>query len=437
MPDITDELAAIQVATTGSQIRSAIINALSVVNSYIPSEYSGSYTVVPSTSSITLPVNGLSMIADLMIEAIPLYSGSYTLDASTVSQELSTSDLYLASNIQINAFPVYSGSYTITPSTASINLSVSDLAMQSDLMIEAFPVYSGPYVISPSTSSITLSVSGLAMTADLTVEAFPETSLISKTITSNGIYSASSDDADGYSEVTVSVETYEFYRSLYYNELTELVGTEVSSVKAGMCLNNSALTIVDLPNVYGGIGTSAFANCVNLSSVKIDNATYIASSAFEKCTELESVRFDNVSEIALAAFRSCESLKSAYFSSVSTVTSMAFAYCTYLSDVYLENCSRIGASAFLSNYYLSIISLPNCTYLAQSAFAACRRLVSLYLMGPTICSLGSSVFRYSPISNSSSYAGRYGSIFVPASLYSDYITAPDWSIYSDRFVSVE
>ena len=437
MPDITDELAAIQVATTGSQIRSAIINALSVVNSYIPSDYSGSYVITPSTDSQIFSTSNTVFRDDLTVEAFPVYSASYAVTPSTVSIILSTQSLAMTSDLTIDAFPVYSGFYTVVPSTASITLSVSDLAMTSDLMIEAFPVYSGPYVINPSTSSITLSVNDLAMMSDLTIEAFPESSLISKTITSNGVYSALSDDADGYSEVTVSVETYEFYKSLYYNELTELIDNEFSFVKAGMCFNNSVLTIVDLPNVYDSIGTSAFAKCVNLSLVKIDNATYIAVSAFAECSTLESVRFDNASAIGATAFRVCTSLKSAYFSSVSTIGTQAFDGCTYLSDVYLENCSSIGNYAFRSDYYLSVISLPKCTYIGSSAFYACRRLISLYLMGSTICSLGASAFVYSPISTSSSYAGRYGSIFVPASLYSDYIVATRWSAYADRFVSVE
>ena len=42
-----------------------------------------------------------------------------------------------------------------------------------------------------------------------------------------------------------------------------------------------------------------------------------------------------------------------------------------------------------------------------------------------------------PISNyTSSTGGVYGSIYVPASLYNDYVTDTNWSAYSARIVSV-
>jgi hypothetical protein len=81
-------------------------------------------------------------------------------------------------------------------------------------------------------------------------------------------------------------------------------------------------------------------------------------------------------------------------------------------------------------------SFPNCTSISSYAFANCSNLLSLYLLGSSIISLSTDVFMGTPLSDyTTSTGGVYGSIYVPASLYSDYIAATNWSLYSDRIVS--
>jgi hypothetical protein len=46
------------------------------------------------------------------------------------------------------------------------------------------------------------------------------------------------------------------------------------------------------------------------------------------------------------------------------------------------------------------------------------------------------VFNSTPISNYSASAGRFGSIYVPASLLTEYQTASRWSYFSSRFVTL-
>lgn len=58
MIDITNELAGLQAATTGSQIRSAIISALSALNDALPSTYDSSYYIHPSTIGYFFSVSG-------------------------------------------------------------------------------------------------------------------------------------------------------------------------------------------------------------------------------------------------------------------------------------------------------------------------------------------------------------------------------------------
>ena len=239
MADITNEIAAIQVATTGSEIRTAIVNALNLINEETPDVYSGSYIITPSTLSQLLSVSGYAMSSNLTIEAFPVFSGSYIIVPSISSQTFSTSSHILTSDIMVEAVPYYSGSYTISASSISYTLLFSGLLMTNDLVVEAFPQsvlisktvtsngtynaisdnadgysvftvsipeYSGSYTIEPGAVSQVFSVSGMIMTSDLTINsAASEVSLISKAIISNGTYIASDDNADGYSSVTVNV----------------------------------------------------------------------------------------------------------------------------------------------------------------------------------------------------------------------------------------
>ena len=73
-----------------------------------------------------------------------------------------------------------------------------------------------------------------------------------------------------------------------------------------------------------------------------------------------------------------------------------------------------------------------------SAFAYCARLLSLYLMGSSVCTLNAGAFTGTPIRASSNYPGSssYGSIYVPSSLYNTYSTATNWVTYSARMVSI-
>ena len=50
--------------------------------------------------------------------------------------------------------------------------------------------------------------------------------------------------------------------------------------------------------------------------------------------------------------------------------------------------------------------------------------------------LGKGAFDGTPISSTSSYAGGYGSIYVPNSLYISFRSAYNWSQYSSRMRAV-
>lgn len=103
----------------------------------------------------------------------------------------------------------YSGPYTVEPATAEQSFPTAGFLMTDDLTIsgydapEAFP---GPYTVRPMATPQTVSTSGYLMGQDFTVEAFTEARLITKTFEEGGSYAAADEGADGYSQVTASVD---------------------------------------------------------------------------------------------------------------------------------------------------------------------------------------------------------------------------------------
>ena len=158
------------------------------------------------------------------------------------------------------------------------------------------------------------------------------------------------------------------------------------------------------------------------------------------CTKLATLNFPSVTQIYGSAFRSCTSLttiSSGVFPSALNISTYAFANCTKITDVYFPKVSTIGTYAFNSCSSMTMASFPNATNIGTNAFRSCYRLISLYLLGSSMVTLAAgAAFTSTPISTYSTVAGRYGSIYVPASLYASYKTAIGWSAFSSRFVSV-
>jgi len=65
-------------------------------------------------------------------------------------------------------------------------------------------------------------------------------------------------------------------------------------------------------------------------------------------------------------------------------------------------------------------------------------LLSLYILLSSVCVLAkSNAFNSTPIAGyTTNTEGVYGSIYVPASLLSDYKAANNWSYFSSRFVGI-
>ena len=216
------------------------------------------------------------------------------------------------------------------------------------------------------------------------------------------------------------------------------------------------------------IGSWAFFSCSALTSVSFPQATSIGVSAFQYCSALTSVNFPQVTTIGTSAFYACFTLTSISFPQAKFISNNTFYSCTALTSVNFPQVIRISAYAFQNCTALTSVILPQVNYISNYAFGNCSALTSVFLGGRQSQSgelyntcfsrcynlinltlydgedddnnyfyslMNSNAFNSTPIAGYSVSAGQYGSIYVPASLYSQYISATNWTYFSSRIVS--
>ncbi len=185
-------------------------------------------------------------------------------------------------------------------------------------------------------------------------------------------------------------------------------------------------------------GVAAFGSCRSLSYADFPSCTAIGSLAFASCSGLTSVSFPLCSYIYRSAFYGCTKIQAMSFPICKTIESWAFGGCSSLTTINLPICEKIGSSAFGSCYEIQTMSFPSCTTIGSGAFTRCRKLIELRLEGSSVAKLEySTAFSSTPIAGyTTSTGGVYGSIYVPSSLYSIYISSTNWIYFSSRFVSV-
>lgn len=221
----------------------------------------------------------------------------------------------------------------------------------------------------------------------------------------------------------------------------------------------SKLTSVNMPQC-SAIGTSAFYYCKSLTSVDYSLCEFVQASAFMGCTSLQTVSLPVCSYLSGGAFSGCIALTDVYLPSCSSTSTYVFtgcktlprinlpmlvgvqAYCfqtcQQLSDISIPSCEWINSAAFSNCWALSVLKLPKVSAIRSSAFYNCYNLLSLYVLSTSLCTLANAnAFLNTPISTyTTSTGGVNGSVFVRESLYSSYLTATNWSLYSARIVSL-
>lgn len=281
--------------------------------------------------------------------------------------------------------------------------------------------------------------------------------------------------------------SYAFQRCVSLSSVSMPKCSAISYAAFAYC---SSLESVELPNVLS-IYTLAFQDCVNLQSISLPSCIYVGgagtdnTSPFRGCSKLLSIDLPECKTLGANAFESTF-ISSISIPNVSTLGNWAFRFCSSLTEIDLPNVTNLGSNPFGSCISLSQVSIPKASAITQNAFnrcfaleyiyapvastiistnnsegnfgycsslswasfpnvdripsgcfKECIKLESLYLYGSRVASLlNVNAFINTPISNSA-LLGRFGSIYVPSSLYSSYRTATNWSVYSSRFVSVD
>lgn len=189
-------------------------------------------------------------------------------------------------------------------------------------------------------------------------------------------------------------------------------------------LTEGANEITNLDNTASFVASYAFAYNMNIQTVNLPYATTVGSSAFFYCPSLIQASLPMCSYIGRYAFWECVSLLQVNLPVCSKIDIFAFDDCVSLSQISLPKCSYIGGYAFYSCSLLSQVDLPVCSFIGNQAFYD-TNLTSLTLGSNSVVSLsGDNQFPPTDML----------SIYVPDSLYSQYITNHKWISYSSYIV---
>ena len=207
-------------------------------------------------------------------------------------------------------------------------------------------------------------------------------------------------------------------------------GSQLTSLGSNVFENSFNITNISLPNSITNMGSYVFDNCTGLTTANVpSNLTSIPNGTFYNCKSLSSVTVGNrITSIGSYAFSNCSGLTSINLpSSVTTIGSDAFSNCTSMNSFTIPSgVTSIGQSAFYNCSNLTTLIIPSSVLsIGNSAFSDCRKLTSIIINKDTPPAIGTSVF-----SNSTCL------IYVPSNSYELYISAQNWSSYSDRIVAV-
>lgn len=228
-------------------------------------------------------------------------------------------------------------------------------------------------------------------------------------VSANGTYTPSA-GIDGFSVVTVdvpqSVTGYTQKDITENNVVIVNLSNSASFVASEVFFWNSTIQTISLPNCTL-IGCTAFAGCINLTDLYIPICQTIQEAAFQNCTRLTEINLPNCTNLSASVFENCTALS--YASVCMTTSSISFAVfkSTGLTSVYFDG-------PFIGHY----------------TFEKCRNLSEIYLGSTSVTVLGDGTFVSTPI------ASGTGSIYVPASLVSDYQNDSNWSSYSSQIFAI-
>ena len=228
--------------------------------------------------------------------------------------------------------------------------------------------------------------------------------------------------------------------------LKEVSFPKLSLISGAMTFNNcSALSNVNLPSLVSINGGSTFSSCSRLATVSVPALVSIYGNyTFYSCTSLTTASFPSLTALSgTGNFSNCTGLTAVSFPALTSINGTSnfvgaglakidlpvWSYTTAISYMF-QNCKS------MSMFSAAILSKISGSYV----FRSCYKLISVILRGSSVCTLGNTLaitFASTPVSNYSTSAGRFASIFVPSSLVSSYKAATNWTTISSRIVAYE
>ena len=197
----------------------------------------------------------------------------------------------------------------------------------------------------------------------------------------------------------VSIGTYAFYNC---SNLTSIhIPESVTSIGDYALRSCKSLSSIYIPEGVTSIGNYAFYYCTSLTSVYIPKGvTSIGERVFEQCSSLTSVYIpEGVTSIGRYAFNYCTSLTSVNIpEGVTSIGERVFERCTSLTSVYIpEGVTSIGRYAFTYCTSLTSVNIPEgVTSIGEAMFMKCSSLTSISSLNTTAPTLDINVFASLP-----------------------------------------
>lgn len=207
----------------------------------------------------------------------------------------------------------------------------------------------------------------------------------------------------------------------YLSSIADAIRTKIG-ISASMTISEMISTV---NGMQGELISYPYDNIVDRTVESTGGpTTYIGSYVFNSCYNLSQVSFPNCTAIGYRAFGYCSNLTKMYFPNCKIIDFEAFASCSNLRQASFPNCTTISNQAFYCCSNLTQAYFPNCTLISAAAFANCTNLTELYLnQVSSVTSIRSDAFGYGTLS-----------IFVPSSLYTNFVLAYSSLSFSSMFV---
>lgn len=226
--------------------------------------------------------------------------------------------------------------------------------------------------------------------------------LVTKSITENGTYNASSDSADGYSSVTVNVQgSGGGYVANDWLDSTKPVGVVESN--ATVVANSFYFSL---------------ANHTGITRISMPNAEWLPGSFARACTGVTSINFPKLKSSLGGQF--------IFYGMTSLEYAVLPAFENDGNGQFMGNCTSLKGIDFGGDANGTIHRL------SQYSFSGCTKLNTIILRSTDMWALQNvNVFRSTPFAS----GGSGGTIYIPKALYdvlgtgstNDYKAAASWS----------